>query len=326
MDPNKLNDNALETQADLEAFITEMNVQDDPDALEPVEEISESGDTQVPDDDETPADEAARIRNDASDDDNSEDDSQSDEKPVEDRFQELSKSIAPDEADEASQLAELETQLQVEGRQLQNADILNGLPNLVADGKSIYAMEPAELNQQLMQLRDAGKELEADQMSQAYNAACMRVQQYVQLQQQHQVKQQELKDKKSFQEWKQCREQWLVSLPEVEAHIPKIAQYIDQKSQTDPATALLVETQPGKMRAILQAIRELGIDKELAKSTPKAVIKTPSAPDAQAASKKVTNSNTTVPFTREQIGKMSDSEYLQNEKEIDRQMEAGLIK
>lgn len=327
-----LANNNLETQADLDAAIAAMRGDSQEPSETPPEGTRSDESEQVDDSSSDGSDSSPSGDSDVpGGDGESEGDagSEAEARPAEERLSEVAKEVGDVPAAQSDPVQQLEAQVVLEQRQLASLDVMQGLPqgNIYApDGQSIYAMEPAEINQYLMQLRDSGKELEAGQVQAAYLQAVQNVQAYQQRQVQLMQAQEVLKQQKDHREWQGVRQEWLGKLPEIEPHITNIAAHIDRKSQFDPVFALQLESQSGKMRAVLQAVRELGIDAQLTKNQPKATINTPSAPDTQAVSKKVTTQGQPAPFTREQIAKMSQSEYLANEAEIDRQLKAKLIR
>lgn len=331
-----LEDNNLETNEDLQRAIAELRGTDNAEPEQPAEEDNGTVDDNADSALGTPQDEAGESAGEGSSE-------GSQEAPVEGNIEtaeevvkdasellsELGKELGvPDEAHQPDEIEQLQAQLSVATNQLHNVDILEGLPQtgvFAPDNKSIYQMEPAELNNYLIKLRDAGQEYEAGQVQMAYMKAVQNVNAYVERQNLIASEKQRLQELIDTKQWQQVRTNYLTKLPELEKHIPTVAQRIDLKAQTDAVFANLLTTQDGKMKAVLLAIRELGLDKELSKKEPKPQPSLPSAPEARAGSKKVSN----VPpqtLTRADLAKMSQAEYERREAEIDAMMAKGLIR
>jgi hypothetical protein len=224
----------------------------------------------------------------------------------------------------------LEQQLSSQAQQLQSINLLSGLPQdgiFAPDGKSIYEMEPATLNAYLLQLKSSGQNTVASEVQDAYTHAVNRLQNYISQKTLINQKQDTLREKRHFNEWRQVRDEWVSRFPEVDTHLDQLAHYIEKKAASDPIFEVQLASQAGKMRAVLQGIQDLGIDKKLAAQEPRMKISIPASPESLKASKKVSN-QTGMPeaFTAEQISKMSMQEYLKHEADIDKQLAQKLIK
>jgi len=251
-------------------------------------------------------------------------------KTVEDHFWEKQFKADDDTSLTDNDIQHLEKKLAAQAEQLQNINLLSGLPQeglFAPNGKSIYEMEPATLNSYLLQLKSNGQESLVAEVQEAYNTALNRIQNYISQKTLLSQKQETLKEKKHFNEWRSVRDEWLSKFPEVSSHLNQLAQYIEKKAGSDPTFELQISSQAGKMRAVLQVIKELGIDKTLAAQEPRIQMSMPASPESQTASKKVSNqTGMSETFTAEQISKMSMQEYLKHEADIDKQLAKKLIK
>jgi|GEM_PF-2623419 len=224
----------------------------------------------------------------------------------------------------------LEQQLSTQAQELQSINLLSGLPQdgiFAPNGKSIYEMEPNALNAYLLQLKSSGQNTVASEVQEAYTSAVNRLQNYINQKTLINQKQDTLREKRHFNEWRHVRDEWMSRFPEVNTHLDQLAHYIEKKAASDPIFEVQLASQAGKMRAVLQGIQELGIDKKLAAQEPRVKVSIPASPESLKVSKKVSN-QTGMPeaFTAEQISKMSMQEYLKHEADIDKQLAQKLIR
>jgi len=229
-----------------------------------------------------------------------------------------------------SDIQRLEQQLSLQAQQLQSINLLSGLPQdgiFAPNGKSIYEMEPSALNDYLLQLKSNGQNALASEVQGAYTNALNRLQNYISQKTLINQKQDTLREKRHFNEWRHVRDEWVSRFPELDTHLDQLAHYIEKKAASDPIFEVQLASQAGKMRAVLKGIQELGIDKKLAAQEPKVKISIPNSPESLIAGKKVSN-QTGFPeaFTAEQISKMSMQDYLKHEADIDKQLAQKLIK
>lgn len=289
----------------------------EPKTDDPTSDISEDDNTpsdgteepQVEDSDvevDTPQDEA----NDA--------ESSEDIEPIEDRLKAFEDLLGDDTAEalDVSTPKGLMQKLESEAQQLQAelaASPLNNLPQggvFNHNGKWVFHMSEGEINNYLTELKDNGQEFSAAQVHTAILNALNEVPKFQHRQQALQQRAALIHEQRQIVEWQDFKSEVQRKLPEMtQDDFDKIGNYVDNMTSSDPNYAAIVSTKEGKVLKGVEAAKKLGILQRLKGGTASTITK-PSAPDANAASKKVrTGTARNATYKRSEVEAMSQAEF-----------------
>ncbi len=244
--------------------------------------------------------------------------------PLQERFEEFTK---PFKEAEESPTKTLEGNIAQLEEQVKAYNIYDGLKTsdeYAPSGKSVYTMNDGELNQYLIELRDKGQELLATQIVTARQTAYDRASQLANAQNTLNEHKQNLAVQQNQLEWTGVENEWVEKIPELKDHVQKIANYIDQKQNTDLTFKAGLQNRNGKMQAVYDAIVDLNLMGQVTQEP--AEIKTPSAPDAKLKSKKV-KTKPQGTFSKSEIAKIpwDSNEFGEVEKQLEEALFSGGI-
>lgn len=219
------------------------------------------------------------------------------------------------------ELAELHARVVQGESALQNFNPTQGLGNWTdKNGQSVYQMTDAQLNQHLLDLENEGRILEKEKVTRDFFAYRERLNEAYQFGSKLKEDKSSLEEKRHTVEWQQVRTEYLKdhdNPDSLEPAIAQISQYLSQQYQVNPQLAYM----PKKIQAEI-AIEALGLgavfnNKVISNSEPKAPDAKPKQSQVKPDAKKT--------WTRAEIAKMSQKEYLKHEKEIDKALKEGRI-
>lgn len=235
------------------------------------------------------------------------------------------------EAETTRRVSEYQTQLNQIKQQLENRNetYFGKVPQggvYQQDGRSIYEMTEAEVNDYVTELSDAGKTLDAQRVVTGYNQYMQAANLYLQHEQMYNQAVNQLPEKQQeFQkqaeqsvrnntEWAAVRDTFMKKFPELTQSDIQRAHALLQQQELQTDFIEKTATLEGKTRLAYQAIKKLGI---LDKYKPAKPEPEPSAsPDAQASSKKVKITPKSGPATSaKKVAQLSQKEFNKLSKE-----------
>jgi hypothetical protein len=191
-------------------------------------------------------------------------------------------------------------------------------------GPSVLGLSEVSLHQLLDTLRQRGQALAATKVEKIYYEARDAVGRYQQQAAALATEKELVEAQRHHVEWGTVRRGFLDHVPGLADHMMAVVNQIYLQAHTDPTYDAAIATQAGKAQQVYKALDQLGLLAKIREQQRAAAPTSATVPDSQAGRQSVRPLRGHV-FTREEIARMSQAEFVQHEAMIDEQLRKGLI-